>query len=350
VKLGLQRVRAAMRTPFLASHGTVTERELLIVSLESDDGLVGYGEAAPLPSYDGVSIDCVIDALESLRPLLAGYRDAAPIDDLLARCSEQTVLAPALAAVDLALWDLAGRRTREPVWRLLGARRAAPVPVNWTISADDRAGAAREAAEARTAGFATVKVKVGMGDDAGRLAAVRAFAGPAMAIRIDANGVWSVQQAEANLRALAGVDLELCEEPVRGVAATRALRRLTEVPLALDESAEDPDALHSPAADHLCLKVSRCGGISGTIEAAARARAAGYGVYLASTLDGPLGIAAALHAAAVIRPDRACGLATLGLFADPPRALTPAAGALAAPMTPGLITPDLISEWYGISR
>ena len=52
------------------------------------------------------------------------------------------------------------------------------------------------------------------------------------------------------------------------------------------------------------------------LAAARTARQAGYEVYLASTLDGPLGIAAALHAAAVIAPDRPCGLATLGQFAD----------------------------------
>src|ERR1700691_2734103 len=83
-------------------------------------------------------------------------------------------------------------------------------------------------------------------------------------------------------------------------------------------SGSTPTAPGSPRAAR--PPVARCGGISATLSAAAQARAAGYEVYLASTLDGPLGIAAALHAAAVIRPARACGLATLGLFggrADP---------------------------------
>ena len=66
----------------------------------------------------------------------------------------------------------------------------------------------------------------------------------------------------------------------------------------------------------VCLKIASCGGITGVVQAARQARAAGYEVYLASTLDGPLGIAAALHVAAFVRPSRACGLATLALFAD----------------------------------
>jgi L-alanine-DL-glutamate epimerase-like enolase superfamily enzyme len=346
MKLGVRTVSAALRAPFVAGHGTVTDRELVLVSLEAADGQVGYGEAAPLHSYDGVSAAQVAAALEDCRPVLADYRDAAPIADVLARCGEATVLAQALAAIDLALWDLAGRRTREPVWRLLGADAPPPVAVNWTITAPDRSGAAHQAAQARADGFGTVKVKVAIGDDAGRLAAVRAFAGPQMAIRIDANGAWSADEALATLDALEPVGIELCEEPVAGLAGIRALGQVTDIPLALDESADDPQALVAPAAaDLICLKISRCGGITGTIQTAERARAAGYGVYLASTLDGPLGIAAALHAAAVIRPEPACGLATLGLFADRADPLPPLRGALAPPTTSGL-GEELIS-WYG---
>jgi L-alanine-DL-glutamate epimerase-like enolase superfamily enzyme len=344
VKLTVTPLAVPMRVPFAAGHGTVTDRDLLLVSLEAADGLVGYGEAAPLQSYDGVSIADVRAALEACAPVLAAYRDAAPIADVLARCGEATVLPQALAAIDLALWDLAGRRTREPVWRLLGAGHGLPVPVNWTIASDDRSRAAHEAATARAEGYGTVKVKVAIGDDAGRLAAVRAFGGPDMAIRIDANGTWLPAEAEAALRRLAPTGIELCEEPVRGLAAIQSLRTLTDVPLALDESADDVEALTHPAADFMCLKISRCGGISGILDTAARARSAGYGVYLASTLDGPLGIAAALHAATVIRPDRACGLATLGLFAERPDPLPPARGSIVPPDSPGL--GDSLPSWY----
>jgi L-alanine-DL-glutamate epimerase-like enolase superfamily enzyme len=86
----------------------------------------------------------------------------------------------------------------------------------------------------------------------------------------------------------------------------------------------------------VCLKIARCGGISGVIEAAERARRAGYRIYLASTLDGPLGIAAALHAAAALKPDFACGLATLALF-DGPDPLPAREGRIAVPFGPGLL-------------
>ncbi len=128
MKLNVRSVSAALRTPFVAGHGTVSERELLLVSLEAADGQTGHGEAAPLQSYDGVSVAEVAAALRACEPVLDAYRDAAPIADILARCGEATVLSQALAAIDMALWDLAGRRTREPVWRLLGqrGRRSSP--------------------------------------------------------------------------------------------------------------------------------------------------------------------------------------------------------------------------------
>jgi L-Ala-D/L-Glu epimerase len=188
-----------------------------------------------------------------------------------------------------------------------------------------------------------VKVKVGIGDDAGRLAAVRAAAGPSMAIRIDANGAWSVDDAIAALRALEPVGLELCEEPSAGPEAIADVSAGTSVPVALDESAALPGALDRRICDAVCLKIARFGGITGLIEAAARARRAGYRVYLASTLDGPLAIAAALHAAAAVRPDCACGLATLSLF-DTPAPLSPIGGRIAIPSGPGL--GNGLLAWY----
>jgi L-alanine-DL-glutamate epimerase-like enolase superfamily enzyme len=343
MRLAIKSIRARLATDWVTGHGTVTERELLLVSLHADDDRVGHGEAAPLASYDGVSIAEVAAALESCRPALE-RADRAPRADLQARLQETVVVPQALAALDLALWDLEGRRAGAPVWRLLGAGAAEPVAVNWTVASADRAGAAREAQQAKAEGYRTLKCKVAIGDDAGRLAAVRAVAGPQLKIRIDANGAWSPEEARAGLRVLAPVGIELCEEPVAGVQAIHALDPQTEIPLALDESAAEPGALDRRACDLVCLKIGGCGGLTGLLAAARRARAAGYEVYLASTLDGPLGIAAALHAAAALAPQRACGLNTLALYGAPMNPLPARIGAIAPPSGPGL--GDGLLDWY----
>ena len=343
MQLSLAPIQAQLRTPLAAGHGSVTERELLLVGLTAADGLIGHGEAAPLPSYDGVTIAEVATELQACRAALAGA-DGDPRADVLAQCAEATVLPQALAAIDLALWDLEGRRAGEPIWRRLGVQAPEPVAVNWTIASGDRAGAADEAARAREAGFDTLKAKVAIGDDAGRLAAVRAVAGPQMAIRIDANRAWSGAEAQAALRALEPLGIELCEEPVSGLESMRSLSALTPIPLALDESATDPRALEHRVCPLICLKISRCGGLSGLLAAAGRARTAGYEVFLASTLDGPLGIAAALHAAARLAPARACGLATLSMFLDRADPLPAVGGRIRVPDGPGLGRGLL--DWY----
>lgn len=343
MRLEIQPLWARLRAPFVSASGAIGERGLVLVRLEDADGFVGIGEAAPLADYHGVNLEDVLEALEAAQKILAAAVKGTP-DQVLSEWRRMAAT-PAVAAIDMALWDLEGRSSGEPVWRLLGAGSADPVEVNATIAAADRAGAVAQADAARQAGFRCVKVKVGMGDDAGRLAAVRAVLGPGIAIRLDANGAWSVEEAIAALRALAPVGIELCEEPVHGLGQTRELAaEVVEVPIALDETAAAPDALDDRACQAVCLKIAACGGITGLLDAARRARAAGYEVYLASTLDGPLGIAAALHVAAAIGPDRPCGLATLTQFADRVDPLPPRDGRVAIPSGPGL--GDGLLDWY----
>ena len=352
-ELAVETVRLTLRAPLRFAWGSLAERELVRVRLRFGPGDAGEGEAAPLEGYDGVPLAAVLAALDAYAAVLA---DAGPEDDaaaLLDACRAERPLPQALAAVDLALWDRAGRRAGRPVAALLGGDASQPVAVNALVGAEDRAGAARAAAAAVAEGFTCLKVKVGIGDDAGRLAAMRATVGPEVAIRADANGAWgSPREALANLRALAPVGLELCEEPVHGLEALREVRAESPVPVAADESAEElsaraagPGGAGGPrgagwdAVDAVCLKISRCGGIGGVLRDAEAARAAGVAVYLASTFDGPAGIAAGLHAAAALRATGEllpCGLATLGAFAgiDAP---APVAGTLAVPPGPGLL-------------
>jgi L-alanine-DL-glutamate epimerase-like enolase superfamily enzyme len=344
VRLETELITARLRAPFVSTLGSLEDRPLLLVRVEDDDGFVGLGEAAPLADYHGVNVADVLEALEACRDILAGAPSGAAAKEVLSEW-RRIAAVPAVAALDMALWDLEGRRTGQPVWQLLGARAAPPVEVNYTVAAADRAGAAAEASGARAAGFRCVKLKVGLGDDAGRVAAVRAVLGPDVAIRLDANGAWAVDEAIATLRVLAPAGIELCEEAVHGLEQTRSVAAAAPgVALALDETASGAGALEDRVCRAVCLKVAASGGITGLVDAARRARAAGYEVYVASTLDGPLGIASALHAATVIRPDRPCGLATLGLFAAREDPLAPREGKIEVPAGAGL--GDGLERWY----
>jgi L-alanine-DL-glutamate epimerase-like enolase superfamily enzyme len=327
-----------LRTPLATSYATLRERRLLTVTLTDGDGVSGHGEAAPLQPYDGVSLARVRTALEAYRPVLMQSATANGAQ-LIEACRRVDDLPTALAAIDLALWDHAGRRAGKPVAALLTDDPAAQVAVNATIGATDRAGAAEQAGRAAAQGYECVKVKVGVGDDAGRVAAVRAAVGPHTALRVDANGAWDVEQAVRAIGALTPVGLELVEEPTHGLQAVREVRERVAARVAIDETAAEHGALGAGVADAVCLKISRCGGIAGLLAAAALVRASGAEVYLASGFDGPLGVAAAVHAAAALAsrgPLPACGLATLGLFADLEDPLPVQDGRIAVPSGPGL--------------
>jgi L-alanine-DL-glutamate epimerase-like enolase superfamily enzyme len=142
-----------------------------------------------------------------------------------------------------------------------------------------------------------------------------------------------VDEAVRWIEVLSSAGLELVEEPARGVRAVKAVRDRVPVRVALDESASESGALGAGVADAICLKISRCGGISGLLAQAALARAMGTEVYVSSTYDGPLGIAAAVHAAAALRVELPCGLATL----EDAGALAPREGFIDVPAGPGLL-------------
>ncbi len=338
MKLELRRRTVRLAEPLQTAHGAVCERELAIAALTGEDGVTGYGEAAPLPSYDGPGMDVVWPALESYADALDEAGEARG-DHLLEACRTRADVPAALAAIDLALWDRAGRRAGRSVAALLSDRPAPRVPVNATLTGTDRATAAEQAAEAVANGFECLKIKVGTGDDAGRVAAVRAAAGPEARLRLDANGAWDVEQAVHSIEALAPAGLELVEEPVHGLAEMRAVRERVPVRVSIDETAGERGALGGGIADAVCLKISRCGGIGALVAAASLVRASGAEVYLASTLDGPLGIAAALQAASALAsrgPLPHCGLATLALFEDIENPLPARGGAIELPSAPGL--------------
>jgi L-alanine-DL-glutamate epimerase-like enolase superfamily enzyme len=338
MRLELQRRTLRLAQPLETSYGAVSERELVSVALSDDDGPTGYGEAAPLEPYDGVSVERVQAALERYAPVVAAGQGLNGAQ-LLDACRRVDELPAALAAVDLALWDRAGRRAGKPVAALLTDEPAPRVAVNATLSALDRAGAGEQAAAAAREGYGCVKLKVGVGDDGGRVAAVRAATGPRVALRLDANGAWDVEEAVAAIERLSPAGLELVEEPTHGLHGMRAVRERVAVRVSIDETAAEHGALTSGVADAVCLKLSRCGGIAGLLAAATLVRATGAEVYLASTLDGPLGVAGALHAAAALAsrgPLAHCGLATLGMFADLENPLPARNGEIALPSAPGL--------------
>jgi O-succinylbenzoate synthase len=177
----------------------------------------------------------------------------------------------------------------------------------------------------RFPGCRTAKVKVAAGDqtladDVARVHAVRDVLGPTGRIRVDANGLWTVDEAEHAMHALAGFDLEYVEQPVESVEDMAEIRRRThylDVPIAADESvrkSSDPlRVARAGAADILVIKAAPLGGIRAALSII---RQTGLPVVVSSALDTSVGISMGAHLAAAI-PDLQfdCGLGTASLLA-----------------------------------
>jgi o-succinylbenzoate synthase len=313
------RLSIPFKRPYVTANVVVAERELALLRLEDDDGTIGYGEAAPFEPYDGVALDDVVAALSNGRP--AGD---APVQ--------------ARAAWELALLDLEARRAGRPV----GEPGAERIAVNRTLPAGPPDEVAAAAAEGVREGYSCFKLKVGLPDDAERVAAVREAIGPWPALRVDANCAWTVEEAVTALGKLLRFDLELVEQPCRTLPELAELRRDCPVPIAADESVATPDDVRAAAELEACdvvnVKLAASGGFTAAREAVHAARENGLEPFLSSTLDGPWGIAAALQLAGSEGLTLACGLATLELFdAEIATAVPrPRGGLLQVPQGPGL--------------
>jgi L-Ala-D/L-Glu epimerase len=335
MRVTIDPITLKFRRPLRSAWGVLTERQVLMITLKDSDGVSGRGEAAPLRPYDGVALGDVRVALEAYKPVLADADDKLA-SEVLDECRTIRDLPQALAAVDLALWDRAGRREGKPVAALITDDPAESVPVNATVGALDRSGAAEQAYAAVQEGYSCIKLKVGVGDDPGRVAAVRRAIGPKVALRLDANGAWNPIDAVRMLKEMAPLELEIVEEPCRGLISLREVRERVTVKIALDETGAEPGALNANVADAVCLKITRSGGITALLDDAETAHNSGLDIYLSSTFDGPLGIAAALHCAAAMNTTIPCGLATLALYEGLDGLLAMEDGAIALPTGPGL--------------
>jgi O-succinylbenzoate synthase len=223
-------------------------------------------------------------------------------------------------------------------WRTQPTPLRREIPVNATVPAVD--AQAVPVILDRYPGVRTAKVKVAepgqtLADDVARVHAVRDRLGPEGRVRVDANALWNVDEAEHAIHALAPFDLEYVEQPcatVEELAEIRTRTRYMDIPIAADESvrkASDPLAVaRAGAADLLVIKAQPLGGVHAALRIVAEA---GLPVVVSSALDTSVGIAmGAFLAASVPGLEFDCGLGTVALFEEDVAVspLTPVAGAI----------------------
>jgi L-Ala-D/L-Glu epimerase len=299
--------------PFVISYGTFPNVESVLVRVETDAGITGWGEGTPDPHVTGETFAGVLAALQLLAPALLG-RD--PLDRSGALRAADTRIGPghaptAKAALDIALHDLCGQLTGMPVWALLGGRAREHLTISRVVSLKSPDAMAADASRHVESGFRTVKLKVGVAEDVRtdirRVAAVREAVGDDVHIKIDVNQGWrTAGVAIQGARGVAPYHPDYLEQPVdwRDLEGLADVRRASGLPIMADEaihSARDVlRAVQLRACDLINIKLMKSGGLLGALQLNAIAETAGYVCQVGTMVESSIASAAGLHLASAL--------------------------------------------------
>ncbi|OPY70147.1 MAG: L-Ala-D/L-Glu epimerase [Syntrophorhabdus sp. PtaU1.Bin050] len=301
VSAHLYAVRIPFKTPFSHRLMSRSYSDSIIVKLTADNGESGFGEGAPRSYVTGETVSSCIDHIQRvLLPPLAEKHDFSEWNlDLgpVALLSKINAALPGMkhdsatafnasrAAVEIALIDMLLKQSGKSLGSLIP-----PVTDSVTYSAVITAGstdiARRIALKCRQYEIGAVKIKVGRGDDYGRIAAVRDVLGESTSLRVDANGAFDVKGALALISSIQPLNIDSIEQPVpRGNVGTLAQVKINSpIPVMADESlVTEEDAIElveKEACDLFNLRISKNGGIFRTVRLAEMARNAGMGFQL----------------------------------------------------------------------
>ncbi len=303
-------VSLPMVKPVKMSLEEVSRANNVLVRLETDGGVVGWGEAASAPTMTGETVASMVAAIQYLAPLLEGR----PADDIVAAMgrAERYLYGnqSAKSVIEMALHDALGRATGKPVYALLGGKRRDRIPALRMIGSGSTATDIEEAARRKAEGYVAFKIKVAVAEplaDADRTRKVCDVLGSDVLICADANQGWAVEQAIAYVQAVADTALEFFEQPVSGddIEGMARVAQASRVKIGFDEGLhcmEDLRRHHDAGAAHGCsLKTIKLGGMRPVYDAALLCEKLGMKVNLACKIaESGIAAAAMLHLAAAV--------------------------------------------------
>lgn len=299
------RVSAPLHTPFVTALRRATTAESLLVEIVDSDGRSGFGEAPQVWQVTGASIAGSQACVEEILAPLLLKQDP---DDLVMLCRKvaKAVVGneSAKCAVDVALHDLAARRLGIPLARLLGAGGGGTkhqILTDVTLSAGEPEALAEAARDRIADGFKVLKLKVGTdaSRDPDRIWAVCQAAGHEATVRLDANQGWTPREAVRVINRLAGLPIELVEQPVsrHDLDGMAYVTQKTDIPILADESVftvrELIEVIKRGAADMVNVKLAKCGGLSTARTLLELAREHEMGTCVGSMMETGVGIGAA---------------------------------------------------------
>ncbi len=308
VKLDTFLLEVPLKTPFVTALRRVDAVQDLVVRIELDNGLCGYGEAAPTLVISGDSLHSMQAVIQTvLKPLLIG-QSMFDFQALLQQIQRRVVgNSSAKAAVEIALYDVRAQLFGVPLCQLLGSAPGT-LHTDITISMNPVDQMVQDANRAVAAGYQHLKIKLGSEPelDVERVVAIHRAVPGQIKLRLDVNQAWTAKQSIRALRQIeaAGILPELVEQPVPAadLPGLKAVKDAVLTPVMADESAYSPAdvlaLLQQDCCDIINIKLMKTGGISGALQVLALAEVAGKPCMLGSMLESSISVAAAAHLAA----------------------------------------------------
>ena len=321
--------------PFVIARGGASEHRLIRVRLIDDDGVEGWGEAAPNRFY-GETADTAIGALARLAPIVQAA-DPWAIEDTEAEVNRALRFNGSVkSAISAALHDLAGKKLGIPVYKMWGLDPARAPFSSFTIAIAASDAELRERI-AQAAAYPVLKIKLGTDRDEQIIRTVR-DAAPDKILRVDANAAWNPKSALRMIEILRELAVEYVEQPLppHDVDGLRFVRERSPLPVIADEScvvAADIPRLVG-VVDGINIKLSKCGSLREALRMIATARAHNMMVMAGCMIETSLGITAAAHFAPLLDFADFDGAALLA--DDPYVGATIAGGRIQIPSGPGL--------------
>jgi o-succinylbenzoate synthase len=322
------KVSIPLKKPFKTALRTVHSAEDIIVKVIADSGEVGFGNAPPTAVITGDSQDSIIAAIrDTLAPKLVGMEVDNLEGVMTALDSGMLHNCSAKAALDIAVYDLFGKRYGLPLYKLFGGY-CRSMETDLTISLNEPAEMVRDSLEAVAEGYTALKLKVGNDPalDIRRVQAIRDAVGPAVKIRLDANQGWNAKEAVRTIRRFEadGLDIELIEQPVKAhdFDGLKYVTDHVETDIMADESAFGPyevfRLLSMRACDLVNIKLMKAGGLHNAIKIAHFAETMGVQCMMGCMLESKVGITAAASLAAGKRIVTRADLDAAVLLAEDP--------------------------------
>ena len=304
-KLGMLRV--PLVTPFKTALRTVDHIEDIVLMMETDSGHTGYGSASATAVITGDTHGSILEAIRTyIMPRLIGM-EITSLNEITQIIQGALVNNfSAKAAVEIAVYDLFAQFYGAPLYKILGGGQPR-LSTDLTISVDYIDKMVADSIRACDMGYETLKIKVGkdIGVDVKRVKAIYAAVKDRALLRLDANQGWSPRQTVAALHELeaAGVELELIEQPVKGM---KYITERVRTPVMADESTFGPreviELIQMQAADIINIKLMKTGGLSNAIKIADIASVYGVECMIGCMLESSIAVTAAAHLA-VAKPN-----------------------------------------------